>query len=285
MKLIFLVLISIGVLNATQTEIVHSSVSLYLEKKEFTNSIQKNDGAVGGVGIDLHSGASAFKLNYEYGKTDTKQPPLHDDLKVHKIFSRYLYTLNKQLAFNLNYINIVSDNIAITDGGVTYGAGVSYKPLKSALLNFTQYYTVYDDFNVAQSDVKLEYKSKIDMIGFRVSSISKYIKIDEKSVNSFTKNAKSSYFTSGVKLHAHYSSWHAGVGAYFGKRAFAVMNGGFKTQHHAMEFDRTYAIGFGKDIDSFVVRVQYIYQRAEELPMQNENVKVSNIRLTTNYKF
>ena len=285
MRIIFLVLVSIGLLNATQTEVVHSSASLYLESKDFTSSVQKYDGYVAGVGADIHYKDSAFKASYEYGFTYTKQPPLKENLKVDKIFTKYMYKLNKEFAFNLNYINILHDNIAITDGGVAYGVGLSYKRLDKYFSNFTQYYTVYDDFNVAQSDLKLEYKFKVDSVGFRVSSITKYIFIDEKKANKFTKNAKSNYLTTGLKLHMHYATWHAGVGAYFGKRAFAIMNDGFKIQHHAMEFDRTYAVGVGKDIDSFVVRAQYIYQRAKELPKQNENVKVSNIRLITNYKF
>lgn len=52
-----------------------------------------------------------------------------------------------------------------------------------------------------------------------------------------------------------------------------------------MEFDRTYAVGVGKSISDFVLRLQYIYLRAEELPVQHENVEVSNIRVLLNYKF
>ena len=63
------------------------------------------------------------------------------------------------------------------------------------------------------------------------------------------------------------------------------MNDGFKIQHHAMEFDRTYAVGMGKKISDVMLRLQYIYQRATELPMQNEGVEVSNIRLIANYRF
>lgn len=51
-----------------------------------------------------------------------------------------------------------------------------------------------------------------------------------------------------------------------------------------MEYDRTYALGFGKSFGRQVVRVQYIYQRVQELPMKNQGVKVCNIRLIFNYK-
>ncbi|HIP20415.1 MAG TPA: hypothetical protein EYG70_04760 [Sulfurimonas sp.] len=39
------------------------------------------------------------------------------------------------------------------------------------------------------------------------------------------------------ELHSHYNTWHLGAATYFGKRVFAIMNDGFKLQHHAMEFD------------------------------------------------
>ena len=64
------------------------------------------------------------------------------------------------------------------------------------------------------------------------------------------------------------------------------MNDGFKVQHHAMEFDRTYAVGIGKNISDFVVRLKYVYLRATELPLNNnEKVDVSTTRLIVNYKF
>ena len=141
------------------------------------------------------------------------------------------------------------------------------------------------NFDVYQSDLTIGFRTKFDGVKLGISSITKYIDIDEDTRNSFTKNAANSYFTSGLKLHSHYKTYHFGVGAYFGKRAFAVMNDGFKIQHHAMEFDRTYAIGVGKSIGDFVVRTQYIYQRAEEMPVKNDNVKVQVFRFIANYKF
>ncbi len=160
-----------------------------------------------------------------------------------------------------------------------------YHIRKNINTNFTQYYTDYDDFNVYQSDLTINYKMKIDDIKVKLTSITKYIKLDEENVNSFTKNAEDDYLTSGLKLHLHYEGYHFGSAVYFGKRVFAIMDDGFKIQHHAMEFDRTYAVGIGKNISDFVLRLQYIYSRATELPAENENVEVSNVRLLLNYKF
>jgi len=46
-----------------------------------------------------------------------------------------------------------------------------------------------------------------------------------------------------------------------------------------LEFHKTFAMGVGKTIDDFIVRLQYIYQDATELPMNNEDVRVENVRL------
>jgi len=264
---------------------IHSSIVTYVESKNFENSVQKEDGIVYGIGADIHHDNSAYKIAYEYGDTNTKQPPLKEDLRTDKLFLKYSYALQNDLEFNINYINILNDNIAITDGGHTYGAGATYHIKKNINTNFTQFYTNYDDFNVYQSDLTINYNFKIDDIKVKLTSITKYINIDEENLNSFTKNAQSDYLTSGLKLHLHYDGYHFGSAVYVGKRAFAIMDNGFKIQHHAMEFDRSYALGIGKNISDFVLRFQYIYLRATELPVENENVEVSNIRFLLNYKF
>ena len=283
MKLFLILLLGTSLWATSET--VHSSIITYIESKDFDNSVQKEDGKVYGIGADIHLDHSEYRFAYEHGDTNTKQPPLKEDLITDKLFLKYSYDLQNDFAFNINYINILNDNIAITDGGQTYGAGLSYKIKKNINSNFTQYYTNYDDFNVYQSDFTLDYKMKINDVKVKLTSITKYINLDEKNLNGFTKNAEDDYLTTGVKLHLHYEGYHFGAAAYFGKRVFAVMDDGFKIQHHAMEFDRTYAVGIGKNISDFVLRLQYIYSRAEELPMENENVEISNFRVLLNYKF
>jgi hypothetical protein len=213
---------------------IHSSIVTYAESKNFENSVQKEDGIVYGIGADIHHDNSAYKLAYEYGDTNTKQPPLKEDLRTDKLFLKYSYTLQNDLEFNINYINILNDNIAITDGGQTYGAGATYHIKKNINTNFTQFYTNYDDFNVYQSDLTINYSFKVDDIKVKLTSVTKYINIDEKYLNGFTKNADDSYLTSGLKLHLHYDGYHFGSAIYVGKRAFAIMDDGFKIQHHAM---------------------------------------------------
>jgi len=285
MKRILLLAFMVMNANAVEFQTIHSSAQVYFENKNFKNSKQKIDGNVYGIGADIHIDASEYRFTYEKGLTDTKQPPLSKNLKTDKLFLQYAYSFNGLYTAHVNYINILNDNIAITDGGTAYGAGVSYRYSKKLSGDFTQFYTDYDDFNVYQSDMRVDFKTKIDEIKLKLSSVTKYIKIDEKHKNIFTKNAEDHYWNTAVELHAHYSTWHFGTAAYFGKRVFAIMNNGFKIQHHAMEFNKTYAAGIGKTIGDFVVRLQYIHQEATELPMLNENVKVDNTRLILNYKF
>jgi len=266
-------------------ETIHSSISTYYEHKSFKDSVQKKDGMVYGLGIDFHAKEYEFKLAYEYGETNTKQPPLPDDLNTQKAFFRFAYQFDRRFALNVNYIGILKDNLAETDGGIAFGGGGTYNFSKKFSTNFTQYFTDYKKFDVFQSDLKITYKTRVGKIKTDISSITKYISLHDNEMQSqFIKNAQEKYLTSGLKVHSRFGGYHLGLGAYFGKRAFAVMDDGFKIQHHAMEFDRTFAFGFGKNISNFVIRAQYIYQRAEELPMQNKNMTINNFRLIANYR-
>ncbi len=268
-------------------EVVHSSLSAYAESKTYSNSKQKEDGAIYGVGADIHIGDAGFKLTYEEGGANTiRSKKITEDLEMQKVFFKFDYKFDKHFSANLNYISVLSDNIAETDGGYVGGGGITYRFDKKLSLNFTQYFSVYDKFDTFQSDLRVDYKTRFDRVKVKFSSVTKYIYVEDGNLSSdFTKNADKNYLTTAVEAHAHYKSYHLGGAAYFGKRVFAVMNDGFKLQHHAMEFDRTYAIGGGKTFGDFILRLQYIYQRATELPSSTPGVKVSTLRFITNYKF
>jgi len=282
LKKTLLLLSSVALLSG---ETIHSSLSTYFETKDYENSKQKNSAVTYGVGADVHVDKSAFKATYEYTIGDTKKPPMQHDLKHDKLYLRYAYSINDKFEVNVNYINVLHDNTAQTTDGKIIGAGITYNLTKALSANFTQFYSNYRNFDVYQSDLHVDYKFKIDDIKFKLSSLTKYQKLEDKNINAFTKNAQSNYLTSGLKLHVNYDGYLAGAGFYTGKRVFAIMQDGFKLQHHAMEFDRTYAVAVGKTIDKLVLRVQYVYQRAQELPIQNENVKVKTLRFIANYKF
>jgi hypothetical protein len=265
-------------------EPVHSSLSTFFQTMEFKNSDQKTDGKRFGVGGDLHQGSNEYRFLYTGTKTKTIQPPVPNDLYVNKIYLRYGYDFKNSVKINLNYINVLRDNIVSTDGGKVYGAGLSYAFSKPLSANFTQFYSDYDDFKVHQSDFTLEFKGRAGDLRYKLANTTNYIKLDNYETLPLTKNADKDYVTSALKFHAHYKSYHFGSAAFFGKRVFAVMGDGFSLQHHAMEFDKTYVVGAGKTISDFVVRTQLIYQRAEELPTQNENVEINTVRFILNYK-
>ncbi|MEA3417979.1 MAG: hypothetical protein U9Q90_01175 [Campylobacterota bacterium] len=130
------------------------------------------------------------------------------------------------------------------DGGNVYGLGYRYRDFK-----LTQYFSDYKHFDVYQTDVQYTFKKKFDTFRANATIIGRYIHLDDKESNNFSKNAKDDYFTTGLKAHVYYHQYNFGAGAFFGKRIFAVMNGGFRVQHHAMEFNRTYMGGIGRTFD------------------------------------
>jgi hypothetical protein len=115
--------------------------------------------------------------------------------------------------------------------------------------------------------------------------IAKYIHLKDKNSNNFSKNAKTDYFTLGLKVHTHYHGYHFGAGTYLGKRIFAVMKEGFLVQHHAMEFKESYMLGIGHAIGKAMVHLRYRYSKADEIPSNNPDVKVDNLSLDVAYKF
>jgi len=271
-------------------ETIHSSVHTYVQSKNYTGSKQKEDGTIYGVGADLHYGNAEYKFAYEEGSANTiKSASLTKDLKNQKLFFRYNYIFDEHFSLNLNLASVLKDNIAPTDGGSIGGGGFTYTFNRKLSFNVTGYFSDYTDFDTIQTDLRIDYKTKFDRVKVKFSSITKYIivDLDDESTASpnYAQNAKSRYKTTGLETHAHYKTYHLGGAVYFGKRAFAIMQDGFKIQHHAMEFDRTYAVGAGKTFGPLVIRGQYIYQRATELPMQNKGVKITILQLIANYKF
>jgi len=130
-KLPLLLLLPLTTLIAHES--IHSSATLYYENIDFSNSLQKTNGDLIGVGGDIHSDNSEYKFAFEHANTDTKQPPLKEDLTTSKIFLKYGYSYDNALQLRLNYINILEDNIAPTVHGAVYGAGLEYTMEKISL--------------------------------------------------------------------------------------------------------------------------------------------------------
>jgi len=63
------------------------------------------------------------------------------------------------------------------------------------------------------------------------------------------------------------------------------MDSGVRVQHHGMEFDRSYALGFGKKVSDYTLMLKYNYARATELPKETENVQVRGIIFSLSRRF
>ena len=268
------------VLLSTLIYAQNTTLKISYEDLEFTNSKKKDDGKRVGIAINYQNTNNLYQVVYEKTVTDTFKPPLTKDLKVDKYYFKYTRKLDSLQSLHFSYGYIDDNLMRETTHGHIYGIGYSYSSF-----GFTQYLSDYKHFNVYQSEVKYTFKKSFDKLKTSLSIVGKYIHLQDKDSNNFSKNAKSDYFTPGIKLHARYDDYHFGAGAFFGKRIFAVMNDGFKVQHHAMEFSQTYMCGIGKKFNNTDIKLKYVYQKATEIPIHNKNVKVQNIILQVAYKF
>ena len=249
------------------------------EYLDFENSKQKDNGIRYGVEIDHQDDLHHAQLYVEHSDTQTK-PHIPKDLSVDKIALKYQYAVDAKNTIILSYINIHDNLISEVDNGNIYGIGYKYK-----FLTLTQYMSDYKDFSVYQTDLKLGLKKSFSDIDFMGAVVGKYIYLDDRLSNNYTKKVNKEYSTLGIKLHGDYKGFHAGVGAYIGERIFAVMNDGLRVQHHAMEFNKSYMFSLAKEFDDLLINLRYIKQEAKEVPIDNDNVKVSNISVNLEYKF
>ena len=257
-----------------------TTAKISYEHLNFDNSKTKDQGNIYGVALNHKTEDALYQIAYGKTHTDTFQPPQPKDLRVNKYYLKYTYKLDDKQALSASFATIDDNLMKETDGGNIYSLGYRY-----AAFGLTQYVSDYRNFNVYQTDMKYKFKKEFGEIHTSATILGKYIYLQDRKSNGFSRNAKKSYFTPGVKLHAHYDEYHMAVGVFFGKRVFAVMNDGFKVQHHAMEFNESYMFGFGKHFGDVDLNVKYAYQRATELPIDNHNVKVQNIGLVLRYRF
>jgi len=257
-----------------------TTVKISYENLNFDNSKKKDQGKVYGIALNHQTDEALYQIAYEKTNTDTFKPPLTQDLHVNKYYLKYTHMLDDKQAFCISYASIDDNLMKEADGGHIYGLGYKY-----AAFGLTQYVSDYEHFNVYQTDVKYKFKKAFGDIKTSATVLGKYIHLQDRESNPFSANAKEDYFTPGVKLHAHYHDYHMAVGAFFGKRIFAVMHDGFKVQHHAMEFKETYMVGFGKHFGDVDLNLKYVYQKASEIPINNDNVKVQNVGLVLRYRF
>ena len=256
-----------------------SQIKFGYENLKFINSKQKDDGLRYGVEMDYQNKKHHIQVYVEHTDTHTK-PNVPKDLSVNKYSIKYQYQLNKANAFKLSYISIDDNLMKEVDGGQIVGLGYKYKGFE-----FVQYVSDYKNFNAYQSDVKLSKKMVFDDVTVKGALVGKYMHIQNRKSNDFTRKTKKEYFTLGLKVHADYDSWHVGAGVYVGERIFTVMNDGMKVQHHAMSFDRSMMFLLGREFKDILVKVRYVRHNANEIPIANDNIKVESWVMDFSYRF
>jgi hypothetical protein len=247
-----------------------STVETSFEKLMFQNSKKKDNGERFNFKVGYISTQHFYQFSYEKTDTNTFKPPLKENLHVKKYVFKYTYILDKNTHLEASYQTIDDNLMKETDGGHIYGIGYGYHAF-----HISQYISDYPHFNVYQTDLMYRIKKYfLKEIPTKVMFITKFIHLQNKESNTFSKNAKNNYLSPGIKVHMHRYGYHLGGALFFGKRVFAIMNNGFSVQHHAMEFDKTAMINISKDFDHIQVKVKYVYQHAEEIPIHNKNIKV-----------
>ena len=279
-KIILSTIVSVIVLNANNNVYLNTGV------KDYSNSKTKVDGITNNIGINYKYKNSYINLNYTKDEVNREHPVTKksiEQLNVKKYNLNYRYKFDDKLSLKTSYIKIL-DNLAPTDQGKIYGLGVKYNYFKGVGTSFDIYRSDYKNFNVNQYDLSIFKGFKIGAIKSKITLIAKKIEIDGKKYGNYSFKDKD-YLTTGIKLNGSYNGYVGGIGAFFGKRAFAVLKDGTKVQHHAMEQDKTYMISFGKKFQNFDLIASYSFQNGKELPENKNDVDTKVTSLMLKYKF
>lgn len=266
---------------ASSVLFAQSDLKLSYVVTDYDNSKTKIDGTGYEVGLSHDFGVGVLGFGYEDSAVD--RIGTNPTLEVQKVNLNYSHKLSKELGAKVSYLKI-DDNIAPTDDGKVYGFGVGYAIAEGFALTTDLYKSDYKQFNVSQVDITLAKNFMMGDIKSKAIVGVKKIDIDGDKYNAYTFKDKD-YTTSLVALSTNYNGYTANIGTMFGKRLFAVLENGAKVQHHAVEQDKTYFVGFGKKIGNFDVMAKYSYQNGIELPENRKDVDTKTSSVTLTYKF
>jgi hypothetical protein len=257
-----------------------NGVAVGYERVDFDHSVKKDRGWRASLFGHTGSGKNGFEGLVEKSRIDTFKPPAPKDLQVTKIGLRYLRAFEDSGTLALSFATIDDNLMHETDGGKIYGLAYQKGPWRIA-----QYLSDYRHFDVWQTEAG--YRTLKSYEGMKVGAevLAKYIHLEDRKSNPFSRNARPDYFTPGFFLSCHTRGWHARAGAFFGRRIFAVMRNGLIAQHHAMEFTRTWMAAVAKDLGQARLTLRYVYQKADEIPAHNDGVTVQSVWLQWEYGF
>lgn len=254
--------------------------------KEYTNSFSKVDGNVQTLSISQKLNNHFIVIGYQVDNVNRTHYQTKVDLAnldVEKYSAKYINQINEFFALKASYIKII-DNLAPTDQGKIYGLGGNYIINKGLNTALNVYKSDYKTFNVNEYDLSVSKRYKLDKLKLKATVIMKKIKIDGDNYGTYSFVNKD-YFTSGLKVSGNYNNYITGIGAFFGKRIFTVLDDGIKVQHHAMKQDKTYMLSFGKKFKDFDIIAKYSYQNGKELPENKSDVDTKVTMLTVKYRF
>ncbi len=281
MKKVLFIWVFLGVV--TQVANAKDYVSLQYDYFDFSHSKQKDYGNRATARAKVSNEGVNLQVAYQKTLTETYKPPLSENLNVDKLFVRYEQKVFTTDRYDLGLI-MLKDNLVSTDGGKLFYAGYIHHFTPLVALEGDLYYGYYDIMKTYQFDVALKLHKKFGALDTRVIAVAKEIVVDACS-NGFCANAEPNYLSAGLKVKLDYESYFLHGAGFTGKRVFAVMMEGFRLQHHAMEFDRTYMLGLGKRFDDIELKLKYTYQRAKELPMNNGGVTIDAVTLRAKYYY
>lgn len=264
----------------------NTNISYEYGLKDYSNSITKIDGKVKNIGISHNISNHIISLGFQSDNVDRQHSITKANLPsldVEKYSAKYTYKINEKAKLKASYIKII-DNLAPTDQGKVYGLGGDYNILKGLTAGLDIYKSDYEAFDINQYDFTLSKGFKIDSLKLKATVIAKKIDIDGSKYGGYTFKDKD-YFTTGLKLGANYNGYVAGVGVFFGKRAFTVLDDGIKVQHHAMEQDKTYMLSLEKKFKDIDFIAKYSFQNGKELPENRDDVDTKVLTLALTYKF
>lgn len=275
----------IGIITSGILLNANTSIDISQGKKDYTNSKTKIDGKTLNLNISHKYKNSNISLGYLKDDVNRVLPNgTEQDLHVKKYNAIYQHTINQKLDLKASYIKII-DNLAPTDQGKVYGLGATYKLSKGFGVGLDYYKSDYNPFNVNQYDISVYKGFKFDNLKAKLTVGSKFIRIDGDNYIPAYKFADKSYNPIFVKVGLNYQGFTVGIGTFFGKRMFTVLDNGTKVQHHAMQQDKTYMLKLAKSFQNLQVGLKYSFQNGDELPENQKDVDTKVTSLFLKYKF
>lgn len=260
-----------------------TEILLKTSLKDYDNSKYKLDGKENTLGLIQAYSFGKIGINIQEDKVDLKNHPKSKTLEVEKYNLNYQHFVDESVALKGSYIKII-DNLSPTDQGKVYGLGGTYYIQKGLGVTADLYKSDYKTFDVNQYDLGVFKGFKVGEVEGKSSVVLKSIQINGEKYANYTFKDKE-YQTIGVNLQGSYRGFFGGVGAFLGKRMFAVLEDGNAVQHHAMEQDKTYMASFGKKFENLDIALQYSFQNGKELPESRDDVDTKVTSLMLKYKF